>query len=214
MIMDQDQSKILLVEGLDDKRVITEILHAWDTPCPHIEPCDGCENLFRMLKGYISNPGCYKVIGVVLDADANPEGRMQHFVEILKGSGRYDVERIGALSAGGLVIGMGGEDAARVGLWIMPDNQSHGMLEDFLTGLADAVHPELLVEAERALVNLERNEIQQYTPAHRPKAKMHTYLAWQKEPGRTLACAVAKHYFDASSEKTRPFIDWVARLYA
>lgn len=117
--MDQDQSKILLVEGLDDKRVITEILHAWDTPCPHIEPCDGCENLFRMLKG-----------------------------------------------------------------------------------------------AERALVNLERNEIQQYTPAHRPKAKMHTYLAWQKEPGRTLACAVAKHYFDASSEKARPFIDWVTRLYA
>ena len=42
-------------------------------------------------------------------------------------------------------------DAARVGLWVMPDNQSHGMLEDFLAAMADTAHPELMVESESAI---------------------------------------------------------------
>ena len=36
-------------------------------------------------------------------------------------------------------------DAARVGLWVMPDNQSYGMLEDFLAAMADTAHPDLMV---------------------------------------------------------------------
>ena len=90
-------------------------------------------------------------------------------------------------------------DAARVGLWVMPDNQSHGMLEDFLAAMADTAHPELMVESESAISNIESKGLQQYTPRHRPKAKIHTYLAWQKDPGSTLPQAIQKHYLDVSS---------------
>ena len=34
--MEQDQSKVLLVEGAGDEGVIKEILNAWNVPCPCI----------------------------------------------------------------------------------------------------------------------------------------------------------------------------------
>jgi hypothetical protein len=95
----------------------------------------------------------------------------------------------------------------------MPDNQGHGMLEDFLSKLAATVHPELMDESENAIANVENRGIQQYTPVHRPKAKMHTYLAWQKEPGSTLPVAIMKHYLDATSDNARPFVNWIKRLF-
>lgn len=168
--MEQDQSKVLLVEGTGDEGVIREILDAWDVPCPSIKACGSDVQVFQALKLYLSNPAQYKTIGVVVDA-------------------------------------------ARVGLWIMPDNQGHGMLEDFLSGMAAAVHPELLEESEHAISKVESQGIQQYTSRHRPKAKIHTYLAWQEEPGRTLPQAIQKHYLDVSSENARPFVTWLNRLF-
>ena len=168
--MEQDQSKVLLVEGAGDEGVIKEILDAWNVPCPCIKACGSDAQVFQALKLYLSNPGQYKTIGVIVDA-------------------------------------------ARVGLWVMPDNQSHGMLEDFLTAMADTAHPELMVESESAISNIESKGLQQYTPRHRPKAKIHTYLAWQKDPGSTLPQAIQKHYLDVSSENARPFVSWINRLF-
>lgn len=212
--MDQNQGKVLLVEGPDDKRVIAEILKKWDAPEIYIKECGGCSQLYKMFPLYLSNPDEYKTIGVILDADTNPEGRLQRFVQLLNESGRYEIDATVHLPADGLIIDTRDADTARVGLWVMPDNHSHGMLETFLSELAEATCPQMMTEADRALINIEQKGIQQYTPVHRPKAKIHTYLAWQKEPGRTLACAVTKHYLDASDDKARPFIEWVKQLFA
>lgn len=210
--MEQDQSKILLVEGPEDKKVIAEILRASGIDLI-IKPCGGCNQLFDQLPLYLSNPGQYKTIGVVLDADANPEGRLQRFEQILNENGRYGRDGIVRFADEGLIIDGNDANAARVGLWMMPDNQSHGMLEDFLDRLAVAACPQLMEEAERAVATIERKKVHRYTPAHRSKARIHTYLAWKKEPGRSLACAVSKHYFDVSSENARSFVGWTMRLF-
>lgn len=212
--MEQDQSKVLLVEGAGDEGVIKEILDAWDVPYPYIKACGSDVQVFQALKMYLSNPGQYKTIGVVVDADTHPEGRLQRFVQVLNASKRYRLDEKTPLSVEGLITDGGVvEDAARVGLWIMPDNQGHGMLEDFLSGMAEAVHPELLAESEHAISKVESQGIQQYTSRHRPKAKIHTYLAWQKDPCSTLPQAIQKHYLDVSSENARPFVSWIKRLF-
>lgn len=211
--MEQDQSKILLVEGTGDEGVIKEILHAWGVSCPYIVACGSDDLVFKALKMYLSNPGPYKTIGVIVDADIHPQGRLQRFAQVLNASKRYTLDEKTPLLAEGLITDGAVVDAARVGLWVMPDNQGHGMLEDFLSGMANAVHPELLAESEHAISSVENLGIQQYTPRHRPKAKIHTYLAWQEEPGRTLPQAIQKHYLDVSSENARPFVEWVRRLF-
>lgn len=119
--MEQDQSKVLLVEGAGDEGVIKEILDAWNVPCPCIKACGSDAQVFQALK--------------------------------------------------------------------------------------------LMVESESAISNIESKGLQQYTPRHRPKAKIHTYLAWQKDPGSTLPQAIQKHYLDVSSENARPFVSWISRLF-
>ncbi len=148
-----------------------------------------------------------------MDADINPEGRLQRFAQVLNASKRYRLDEKTPLIAEGLITDGVVVDAARVGLWVMPDNQSHGMLEDFLAAMADTVHPELMEESESAFSNVESKGLQRYTPRHRPKAKIHTYLAWQKDPGSTLPQAIQKHYLDVSSENARPFVSWISRLF-
>lgn len=211
--MEQDQSKVLLVEGAGDEGVIKEILNEWNVPCPCIKACGSDAQVFQALKLYLSNPGQYKTIGVIVDADINPVGRLQRFVQVLNASKRFRLDENNPLTAEGLITDGVVVDAARVGLWVMPDNQSHGMLEDFLAVMADTAHPELMVESESAISNIESKGLQQYTPRHRPKAKIHTYLAWQKDPGSTLPQAIQKHYLDVSSENARPFVSWINRLF-
>lgn len=211
--MELDQSKVLLVEGAGDEGVIKEILDAWDVPCPCIKACGSDAQVFQALKMYLSNPGQYKTIAVIVDADTHPEGRLQRFTQVLNASKRYRLDEKTPLNAEGLITDGLVVDAARVGLWVMPDNQGHGMLEDFLATMADALHPELLEESEHAISEVESRGIQLYTPRHRPKAKIHTYLAWQKDPGSTLPQAIQKHYLDVNSDNARPFVSWIKRLF-
>jgi len=211
--MEREQDKILLVEGTGDKGVFTELLKAWGIQCPLIKDCGSVEDVFRMMRLCLTNSGQYKYVGVVVDADTHPEGRLHRFLQIAAKSGRYNINGCMHLQSEGLVAEGLDVDAARIGLWVMPDNRDHGMLEDFLAKMAATVSPELLDEAESALVRVEKQGIQQYTPVHRPKAKMHTYLAWQKEPGAALPVAIMKHYLDASSDNARPFISWINRLF-
>ena len=214
MYMEEDQSKILLVEGVGDEGVITEILRAWDVPCPVIINCKSVDGVFKELQMRLTNPSLYRTIGVVVDADTHPEGRLQRFAQIAEKTGRYALDERVPLRADGLLLEGLDAEAARLGLWIMPDNQCHGMLEDFLANMAAKVNPELMDEAEFALAHIEERGIQQYSAVHRPKAKMHTYLAWQKAPGSTLQTAIMKHYLDASAENVRPFVDWIKRLFS
>ena len=211
--MEEDISKVLLVEGTGDKGVITAILKEWNLSCPLINECGSDVEVFKSLKLYLSNSNLYKTIGVIVDADAHPKGRFQRFVQLAMASGWYDISPKVTLPADGLILNGIDSDAPRIGLWVMPDNCSHGMLEDFLTQMAETTCPNLLDESEYAIAHVEQRGVQQYTPAHRPKAKMHTYLAWQKEPGCTLPQAVMKHYLNASSDNARPFVDWVKRLF-
>ncbi len=94
----------------------------------------------------------------------------------------------------------------------MPDNHSHGMLETFLLCLAPNPKDVLSDFAEKSCIEAQKIGAA-FKASHLIKAKIHTWLAWQEEPGRQLHEAVKHHILKADCAYSKPFVDWFRRLY-
>jgi hypothetical protein len=104
------------------------------------------------------------------------------------------------------------EAGLRVGVWIMPDNQSRGMLETFLSGLIVPSHAALWTFAQDSC-GLSRNHGAPYLDPHRDKANLHTYLAWLDPPGRSLHVSVLARALDGRLPLGERFAKWFIDLY-
>nr|WP_233258533.1 DUF3226 domain-containing protein [[Phormidium] sp. ETS-05] len=94
----------------------------------------------------------------------------------------------------------------------MPNNQLPGMLEDFVAALIpadDALKPKV----EKILREIEHEELNRYTLIHRPKALIHTWLAWQEKPGMPMGQAITARVLDGGSEIAIVFVEWLNRLF-
>ncbi|MGH2495980.1 MAG: DUF3226 domain-containing protein [Ktedonobacteraceae bacterium] len=49
--------------------------------------------------------------------------------------------------------------------------------------------------------------------AHESKARIHTWLAWQKEPGKPMGQAITARYLDADALHARQLIAWIRKLF-
>ncbi|MDQ2808925.1 MAG: hypothetical protein M3Z04_18780 [Chloroflexota bacterium] len=46
------------------------------------------------------------------------------------------------------------------------------------------------------------------------KAYIHTWPAWQEEPGKPMSVAIhPNHYLDAQAPAAQTFVDWLGRLF-
>ena len=52
-----------------------------------------------------------------------------------------------------------------------------------------------------------------FKDVHRRKAEIHTWLAWQDEPGKQLHEAVHHRVLDPEKPESRPFVGWFRRLF-
>lgn len=210
--MRETVKSVLLVEGRDDQHVIWSLLEHYRVPeAFSVNDCDGIDNLLRDLTLRLTTPTMYKHIGVVMDADENLQGRYDALRNILDGTGGYDLSQV-TLSERGTIIKPLDENYPSFGLWLMPDNRSFGMLEDFVMTLADK-NDALMDEADTVLASLEARSLNRYTPIHRSKAKIHTYLAWQEEPGKPMGQAITSKVLHAESDSAKIFVEWIKSLF-
>ncbi len=98
----------------------------------------------------------------------------------------------------------------RVGVWIMPDNCSEGMFEDFLLRL---VSPNARAYAESVVDEAKVQGHADFNNLHRSKAIAHTLLAWKDEPGRPIGIAMRMGVFDVDSELGSAFKTWLDALF-
>lgn len=91
----------------------------------------------------------------------------------------------------------------------MPDNAQGGMLEDFLLRLIPRTDV-LLAHAQQTVATLPE---QRFAAAHRAKAEIHTWLAWQEHPGTPLGLALRRRYLDADHALAQRFHDWLVALF-
>ena len=95
----------------------------------------------------------------------------------------------------------------------MPNNQISGMLEDFIRFLVPDKDP-LLAMADSILNSIEQQQLNRYNPIHKSKALIHTWLAWQEDPGTPMGLAITKKYLDSDVAIAQAFLDWIIALFS
>lgn len=104
------------------------------------------------------------------------------------------------------------ETKSKVGVWIMPDNQTNaGRLEDLVKTLVpkdDKLFP--LAKSSTGEAAKLGAKIQAGKPE---KAELHCWLAWQAEPGLPFGTALKAHFFAHQSDVANAFVAWFKRLY-
>jgi hypothetical protein len=62
-------------------------------------------------------------------------------------------------------------------------------------------------------LHVDEIETPRFPEEHKSKAYIHTWLAWQKEPGKPLGQAVTARYFDPNAAQAVKLIDFLRRLF-
>jgi hypothetical protein len=197
----------LLVEGNDDQHVVRALRNRFDVAESFdIVDCEGLEKLLEQIPIRFKQSGI-TAIGIIVDADADINARWASVKATFALQG-YNVPD--ELPADGLVAT--NENGIRAGVWIMPNNNLAGMLEDFLAFLVPG-EDELLPVAESILTDIETRQLNKYNAVHKIKAKIHTWLAWQEEPGTPLGLSITKRYLSAEPGVCQSFVNWLNRLF-
>ena len=201
----------LLVEGNDDQHVVWALCNHYEiTQNFDVIDCESIDNVFKQLELRLKSSILNERIGIVVDADVNLQSRWNKVSSILLNNGGYTLPK--TLPTDGLFI-TSTNNGTIIGVWIMPNNKLNGMLEDFLAFLA--TDGDLLMkEAEETLFGLETKKINRYKMIHRSKAKIHTYLAWQDEPGKPMGISITAKILNADSPFANNFITWLKKIYS
>lgn len=98
------------------------------------------------------------------------------------------------------------------GIWIMPDNQVAGTVDDFVKFLVPPDRTSLWSRAEGCVDGIPDEE-RLFRPIDTPKVYLATWLAWQKSPGIPVGAAISQRYLDVNTPQARKLIDWIRRLF-
>jgi hypothetical protein len=200
---------LLVVEGPDDLHVISNIMmrHQFQ-PKFKVLSEEGYEKLVSRISARLKPGTDLERFGVIVDADMDIQARWQAIKGILNRAG-YAGTPDNPDPAGTIIHH---EDLPRVGVWIMPNNTLPGMLEDYLRLLVP--EGDVLFERARRCVDEIPEEERRFIAAHFTKALIHTWLAWQDDPGTPFGLAITKRYFDSDVPHVQGLLDWLSRLFA
>ena len=151
--------------------------------------------------------GNSRSVGFVLDADEKPENRWNAVRDRLCG---IDLNPPKEIPEDGFI-----EECAkfkvRIGVWLMPDNQRRGALEDFLQDLVGK-EDRLISLASRSTDEARANGAR-FSESSKKKAVLHAWLAWQKKPGLPYGSAIKAEYFREDSPAALAFVEWYKKLF-
>jgi hypothetical protein len=151
-------------------------------------------------------------LGIVIDADNNLTGKWQSIRDALRGAGVNTLLGNTPLPVEGWMTEVEiGAKVMQIGVWVMPDNTNRGAIETFLTHLIPP-NDALWNHSETIIRELPE---QRFTIAKRDKARLYSWLAWQKQPGLGFGAAIQQKYFRVNLP-TRPadtWLDWCRRLF-
>ena len=203
----------LLVEGPDDKHSILQLLvrHGfnWDDESiyrPHVKDMKGVEKLLEAL--HVTLKGPYDRIGVVVDADSRLPNR---WAQLRTAAGKAGVTLPSSPHSDGTIVA-GFRPGSGVGFWLMPDNSDPGTLESFLARLVPEGDPvwsyadEVVGEARRRGARCRETD--------HLKSALHSWLAWQQNPGLRFGTALGAQVFQHDTPDARRFVSWFRRLFS
>lgn len=218
-----DKKGILFVEGADDQHTIWAICEHFKVEETFIveipdsqgkinkkaKPHEkgGIENVLKATQGYLATQNIER-FGIVIDADNNSYNQWQRVKSILEKVGYKDLPQ--NPHSEGTIIKQ--DEKTTFGVWIMPDNKERGFLETFLTYLIKD-DDKTWEQAKNCVDNLENKPFIKEKVDHTEKAQVHTFLAWQEEPGKPFGQAITAKYLQAENPECEKFVNWLKRIF-
>lgn len=202
----------LIVEGKDDQHVVWALCEKYRVAetfsVEYIgDDSGGIDPLLRSIPVRLKVSGL-RALGIMLDADLSLSSRFRSVCQRLVQSGFRDLPEQPETT--GTILHQ--PPLPRVGIWLMPNNVTHGMLEDFVAHLIPHDDP-LKLKAESILDQIESEKIQRYAATHRSKAYIHTWLSWQQRPGQPMGQAITAATLQHNAELSRMFMAWLQDLF-
>ena len=199
------KEQVLLVEGKGDKFVIEKLRDEVAHLPKNFEILvkDSVDSLIESISAEIVTNK--DTIGILVDADENLQSRWDSIKNRL--SKKYSVPN--NLPTEGLIIE---ENNKKIGVWIMPNNEVKGMLEDFIAMLVPK-NDLLMPIVDCTLTNLETQKLNLYKQIHKPKTKIRTWLAWQEDPETSMGTAISKHILETEQDICQKFVKWLKILF-
>jgi len=199
--------KILLVEGKDDKRVVE---HLWEQnygsdPPFRIEDKGGIDSLLRSIPVEIKSRGL-ETMGIMLDSNDDVIGRWQSVVFQLKKITESLLSD--APHKDGFILH---EMHPKIGIWLMPNNDSPGELENFISELIpenDLMWP--LVEGWFSGIT---DDHRKFNLDKELRAKIHVWLSTLKRPLR-MGTAIKSRDLNSSAPIAKSFCNWLNNLFS
>lgn len=212
--MTKKNKKTLLVEGECDKRIIPFLIEQsgtmWkqnNTPITNIISLGGIENILQTDIKTFWQESDLTSLGLIVDADEFPLNRWNE-VRNLCSKAIPNIPQI--IPNGGLIVE---HDGKKFGIWIMPDNCLQGMIETFLGYLVPNQDENFIWQLAQCVVAQAKKTGAPFKTVHTDKAHIHTWLAWQDEPGRQLHEAIKFKLLDPSCAAAQNFVNWFRTLY-
>ncbi|MDM8544953.1 hypothetical protein QUF61_00520 [Candidatus Venteria ishoeyi] len=214
--------KILLVEGDSDKSFFEKICKklSLDNSVQVAPPKDvgggrnSKEGVFQRLEILLPQlaDGQLTHIAVVIDADyveCNGLGLQRTIERVSKIVKPFDFELRQDDRKKGLYF-KHSDGFSDFGLWVMPDNENEGMLEDWIKPCIKNDESELFEKASQAVASLSSPK---FKPHLKTKAKIATWLAWQKQPGHGLYWAIKENLLDEDIEYYKNLENWLVQIF-
>lgn len=202
-------SKKLLVEGKDDQSVIWSLAKKFSL-AKNFDIIDS-GNYEKAIKSFpvqIKSSGI-EAVGIIVDADEDLGSKWESIKQSLR---KLDYQFPAQMPIDGLILENSKSFDVKVGVWIMPNNDINGKIEDFVKFLIPE-QDSLSMVADKTLKQIESENLNKYELKDKAKAFIHTWLAWQEKPGNRMGTAITANYFNLDSVECDKFIYWLKLLF-
>ena len=201
----EGSSKVLLVEGLDDQYVVLNILDRFQKTLGfRIENRGGFDRLRQTIGAEIDVPR-RRAVGIIADADTDIMARWKSITQQISDEG---IQAPSQPDPAGTVINTYGKP--RVGIWLMPDNESTGELEDFIVRMIPEEDP--IWPLSQQYVDGIPSALRKFSDVKTLRAKLHAWLAVREDP-RQMGLAIRARDLEVNGVLCQKFIAWLEKLY-
>lgn len=225
-----NSSHILLVEGEDDRGFFEQVCKSLQlNPDIKVAPPkdyqadyeetlrngkQGALNLLEdLLTELLDESAAIKRLALIIDADYDTEeakglGYQKTIKQICDRVAEYNFGLVSNQTRG--LFFEHGDGVAKFGLWIMPNNEQDGMLEDFIKTCIKTNEQSLFTHAVQVVDDVPDKKFKSH---HYSKAQVNTWLAWQKPPGHGLYYSVSDKLLNDEHALFQDLTQWLKQIF-
>ena len=205
--LSEPSNRLLLVEGPDDQHVVR---HLWERRHGRglpfqISPRGGVEGVIESIRDEARALG-RQALGILVDANDSPATRWQAISDRLASVG---IQTPAAPHPNGTII-EAADDTPRIGIWLMPDNQSHGELEDFVAQVIPDIDP--VWPLSQDYISRIPNDHREFAENKVSTAEVYAWLATREDP-KQMGAAIGARDLAIDGVLCTRFTDWLNRLF-